>query len=366
MEDSSLRQTTVLARRYLDIMMGDTMNTALLLGQAPILAILVSLAFGDISGDTSIPLLERIATQQFQIRFALALAAIWCGTTNAAREICKERPIYLRERMVNLKIESYVLSKIVVLSLLSFVQCGILLVMTNWLSPQGVEGDLVIMFFVLMLISLAGITLGLLISAAVDNPDRAITLVPVVLMPQILFSGVLNPVDQMQSWSRFVSSFMVVRWSVSLLDKLWEKEVASSAFQNELIVLIVFILAFCVLSMQVLNLKEVSLKRAAVPRKVPVAETVICSVCSRKIMSGRTECSACGTAFHVQCMANFCPVCGAPTSKPTFRRVKIEPGTLCALEGTPIKGTGMMCPYCESVFHEKNVRGLDKCPICGN
>ena len=96
------------------------------------------------------------------------------------------------------------------------------------------------MFFILLLISLAGITLGLLISAAVDNPDRAITLVPVVLMPQIMFSGMNVAIEEMQSWSRFISNFMVVRWSVSLLEKLWMRRL-SSAFYNELIILVVFL-----------------------------------------------------------------------------------------------------------------------------
>jgi ABC-type multidrug transport system permease subunit len=366
MEDSGLRQTTVLSRRYFDVLMGDTVNTTLLLLQTPILAMVISLAFGDISGDMSVPLAERIAAQQHQIRFALALAAIWCGTTNAAREICKERPIYLRERMVNLKIESYVLSKIVVLLVLSLIQCSILLGLTHWLSPQGVHGDLIIMFFVLLLISLAGITLGLLISAAVDNPDRAITLVPVVLMPQIMFSGMNVPIEEMQSWSKFVSNFMVVRWSVSLLEKLWMRRL-SSAFYNELIILLVFIFLFTVLSMQVLNLKEMSFKRAAAPRKVPKEETVICSVCSRKIISGRKECPHCGTAFHIQCIANYCPVCGAPVGeKPTFRRVTVTSDTICPLDGKPIEGEGMMCPYCESVFHKEDVEGLEVCPICNH
>ena len=362
MEDSSFRQMTVLARRYFDVMMGDTVNTSLLLMQAPILAMLTGLAFGDIGRGLFDAGMPGMPGPQDHIRFALALAAIWCGTTNAAREICKERAIYLRERMVNLRVESYVLSKIAILSMLSLIQITVLLGLTNFLLE--VEGDLVIMFFVLMLISLSGTTLGLLISSAVDNPDRAITLVPVVLMPQILFSGVLIPIADMQSWSKFIANFMVVRWSVTLLKKIAERELDSS-FYNQLIILVVFVLVFCVLSVFILNFKEVSLKRAAVPRKVPKQEAMICSVCSRKIMTGMSECPQCGTRFHIKCMANFCPVCGAPTGgKPTFKRVRSE--AMCALDGTPIKGMGMMCPYCESVFHEEDVQGLDKCPICGN
>jgi ABC-type multidrug transport system permease subunit len=363
MEDSPLRQTIVLARRYFDVMAGDTVNTSLLLLQTPILAILVSLAFGDISGDTTIPVALRIAAQQYHIRFSLALAAIWCGTSNAAREICKERAIYLRERMVNLRIGSYVLSKILILSLLSLIQCGVLLGVTELLSPRGVGGDFIIMFFMLMLIFLSGVTLGLLLSAAVDNPDRAIALVPVVLMPQILFSGVNIPVEQMGGWSKFISSFMVVRWSVSSLNKLAESRL-STAFYNELMVLIVFILVFGTLSMVVLNMKEVSFRRTTAPQKV-VQKEVICSVCSRKVVKGGRECPQCGTAFHMQCVAKYCPVCGASMGeKPTFTKVKSN--ALSALDGRPLPGVGMMCPYCESVFRMEEVEGLDTCPVCGN
>ncbi len=361
MEDLSLkRQISVLSRRYLDVIMGDTVNTSLLLLQAPILAMLISLAYGDIGGGVLIEL------RQNQVRFALALAAVWCGTTNAAREICKERAIYLRERMVNLMIEPYILSKIVILLLLSLIQISVLLGMTIWLLPANVvQGDAVIMFFVLMLISLTGITLGLLISSAVNNPDRAITLVPVVLMPQILFSGTSIPLEQMGSWSEYVSHFMVIKWGIKVLDKLSEHDVLSLDFGTGIIALIAFVLVFYVLSMQVLNLKEVSLRKTTAPRKVPVQESVVCSVCSRKIMTGRTECPQCGTVFHMQCIANFCPVCGASTGgRPTFRKVKSD--AMCALDGKPIKGGGMMCPYCESVFHEEDVQGLDKCPVCGN
>ncbi|MBU7045503.1 MAG: hypothetical protein HXS54_03625, partial [Theionarchaea archaeon] len=64
MQDSSFRQTSVLARRYFDVVMGDTVATALLLMQAPILAMVVSLAFGDISTDATVPVAERVAAQQ--------------------------------------------------------------------------------------------------------------------------------------------------------------------------------------------------------------------------------------------------------------------------------------------------------------
>ena len=59
--------------------------------------------------------------------FLLAVAAIWFGTSNAAREIVAEQAIYRRERMVNLSGVNYVLSKFTLLTGLCIVQCTVLL-----------------------------------------------------------------------------------------------------------------------------------------------------------------------------------------------------------------------------------------------
>jgi len=49
------------------------------------------------------------------------------GTSNAAREIVTERAIYMRERMVNLRLLNYVLSKYLLLSFFCILQCTMLL-----------------------------------------------------------------------------------------------------------------------------------------------------------------------------------------------------------------------------------------------
>jgi len=56
----------------------------------------------------------------------ITAAAIFLGASNAAREITKEAAIYARERLVNLDIFPYVMSKVLVLSLLCFFQAAIL------------------------------------------------------------------------------------------------------------------------------------------------------------------------------------------------------------------------------------------------
>ncbi len=59
--------------------------------------------------------------------FFVVVSCVWFGTSNAAREIVTERAIYLRERMVNLGLINYVLSKYVLLSFFCIAQCTMLL-----------------------------------------------------------------------------------------------------------------------------------------------------------------------------------------------------------------------------------------------
>ncbi|MGH8598342.1 MAG: ATP-binding cassette domain-containing protein, partial [Gammaproteobacteria bacterium] len=98
---SPLRQTAILTRRYLDLILGDKRNLAILLLQAPLIGAVVGTVF---DADGALP---AQAVAQGQISFMLVLSAIWFGCLNSAREIVKELPVYLRERSVNLGLAPY-------------------------------------------------------------------------------------------------------------------------------------------------------------------------------------------------------------------------------------------------------------------
>ena len=56
----------------------------------------------------------------------LGLVSIWFGTSIASREIIRERAVYTRERMVNLRLFPYVGSKLFVLAFIVSIQCALL------------------------------------------------------------------------------------------------------------------------------------------------------------------------------------------------------------------------------------------------
>ncbi|NCY01678.1 MAG: hypothetical protein EBX36_01905 [Planctomycetia bacterium] len=121
-------QWWTLVRRSLAIKAADRWTTAVLLLQAPVIGLLVAGVFGaraSAAADhaTWVDSARAVATTTF----LLALAAIWFGCSNAAREIVAERAILRRERMVGMSLTAYLASKLVVLAGLCGIQCGILL-----------------------------------------------------------------------------------------------------------------------------------------------------------------------------------------------------------------------------------------------
>ena len=180
----------------MELLWNDKLNLAILLLQAPIIGLIIlilvhSLNEADIF-KPPISLFNLGDAQKFLL--ILSFAALMFGCINSAREIIKELPIYQRERTVNLGIIPYLLSKIVILAILCLIQCGILLGVMA-LGAHFYDGiffpSIWEIYITLTLTSLAGVMVGLAISALVRNNDQAMSFVPLVLMPQLIFSGTL-------------------------------------------------------------------------------------------------------------------------------------------------------------------------------
>jgi hypothetical protein len=121
------------------------------------------------------------------------------GCLNGAREIVKEAPIYRRERSVNLGIMPYLFSKFVVLGAFSLVQSLILVAFVAIKAPYKhsvILPPFLEIYVTMALTGLAGLMTGLLISALVPNNDRAMSLVSLPLIPQVIFSGALFNLDK--------------------------------------------------------------------------------------------------------------------------------------------------------------------------
>jgi hypothetical protein len=222
---SALRQYLVLTRRYVDLLLRDRVNLLILMLQVPIIAlVLILISDSNVllswtSGISEVNLVQR--NEAKTVLFMVAIASIWLGIFNAAREIAKEIPIFVRERLSGLNIGAYLLSKMTVLSGLALVQSIILVLIlvvglqfpddTGVLLPSFVVGEV---FVSVLLGALASTALGLLISALVGKPGRVLSIVPLILILQIVFAGLIFQID---GAATVVSWLTVSRWSLDAL-----------------------------------------------------------------------------------------------------------------------------------------------------
>src|SRR5438132_8273052 len=105
----------------------DRLNLLILFGQAPIIAVVIYL----------VALAGQQSMQDFPY-FMLGLIPVWFGVSVAAREIIRERAVYKRERMVNLRLSSYIGSKLLVLSLIVGLQCLLMFVTITAFNLAGI------------------------------------------------------------------------------------------------------------------------------------------------------------------------------------------------------------------------------------
>lgn len=195
-------QLTTLTSRYLKIKMRDTINLIFLLIQAPLIALFINLLFKQ-NGD------------EFKALFILVVSTIWLGCSNAVREIVNERSIYKRERMVNLSIPAYLTSKLAVLFMFSVVQTFSLLIITG--SYFNFAND-VQLYFVLLLSSFTSTVLGLLLSSFSKTEAFALTILPLVLIPVVIFAGLVQTFEAMKnSGIHILAGFWLSRWVYELV-----------------------------------------------------------------------------------------------------------------------------------------------------
>ncbi|HEY5004944.1 MAG TPA: ABC transporter permease, partial [Ktedonobacteraceae bacterium] len=153
-----------------------------------------------------------------KVLFIMAFATVLFGCINGTREFVKEAAIYRRERAVNLGIMPYMFSKIAVLGVLCLFQSAVLTFFVEVGEPlhQGIVLPPVLETYItLTLTSLAGLMIGLAVSALAPNNDRAVSFVPIILIPQVIFSGAIIP---LKDWvTQILAVIFPTRWAMAAL-----------------------------------------------------------------------------------------------------------------------------------------------------
>ena len=235
-------QTHVLSERYFDVFLADWTGLFFLIFQPLAVAVCTGMIWqGSNPGST--------------LYFVLIFSAIFFGCVNACREIVKEKAIYARERLVGLRIPPYILSKLGVLAAMGFGQTLLFYLGVRYFLV--LDGNPLLLVLTLYLSLLAGTGLGLVISALVTSDVMALALVPVCLIPQLLFSKMVLPNKSLTGIVAWVEQITIVRWSHQAIEQVVASSPKWGPFASGIFWLIAITLLLTLLSGILLKLKDI-------------------------------------------------------------------------------------------------------------
>jgi ABC-2 type transport system permease protein len=127
----------------------------------------------------------------------------------------------------------------------------------SWFAIKGLgiimEGSFLYVLLITFLLAMTALTLGTLLSAFADNELQMIQFIPLVIVPQVFFSGLFN-LDTMSDWLRSISAVIPLTYGADALRDIMIRGKGWTDIATDVYVLLAFSLSFMILN--VLALKK--------------------------------------------------------------------------------------------------------------
>lgn len=149
--------------------------------------------------------------------FMSVIVALFLGLIMSAEEIIRDRKIIMRESYLKLKKISYLNSKVAFVFAISALQSFLYVTIGN--AILGIQGMNVSFWLILFSTSCFANLLGLVISSMLSSVIAIYIMVPLIIVPQMLLSGVVVKYDKINKYVSsheyvpFVGDIMASRWA---------------------------------------------------------------------------------------------------------------------------------------------------------
>lgn len=190
--------------------------------EAPVLAIFLAMLiryYENLNGDSSYSFMNNDNIPVYF--FMTVIIALFMGLTLSAEELIKDRKVLQRESFLHLSRLSYLASKTAVLFFISAVQTLSFVLIGNLIL--GVNGMTFSMWAVMFFTAGFANLLGLNISSAFKSAVTVYILIPLLVIPQLVLSGVIISFDkfnpQLSNLDKvpIVGNMMASRWAFEAL-----------------------------------------------------------------------------------------------------------------------------------------------------
>lgn len=150
--------------------------------------------------------------------FAIVCACIWIGIFNSIQSICREREIIKREHRTGLHISSYIIAHLIYEFVICLIQAAVITAILSYgaeLPEDGIFFDLGLEYFItIFLVTYGADTLGIAVSSIVKTETAAMTVMPFVLIIQLVFSGAIF---QLGGAGSLLSQLTISKWGMAAL-----------------------------------------------------------------------------------------------------------------------------------------------------
>lgn len=212
-----IKQVVIFATRDLKAKISNRQYLLINLLEAPLLALILSLIIKYKSAPGGESYLFRFNENLPAFLLMSIVVALFMGLTVSAEEIIRDRKILKRESFLNLSWNSYLVSKLGILFLLSAIQTLMFVLVGNLVLE--IKGMTLPFWFILFSTSCMANVLGLNISSAFNSAVTVYILIPLLLIPQMILSGVLFSFDKLHPFINnkekvpIVADLMASRWA---------------------------------------------------------------------------------------------------------------------------------------------------------
>jgi len=192
---SRIKQTVIFTIRDFLSKISNTQYMLINLLEAPLLAFLLAFIIRYQNDPDSSGYTYRYNDNIPAYILVAILVAIFMGLTVSAEEIIRDKKIQKRESFLNLSRTSYLSSKLIILFTLSAIQTLSFVLIGNWILE--IKGMTLSYWMVLFTMSCFANVLGLNISASFNSVVTVYITIPLLLIPQMILSGVIFSFDKL-------------------------------------------------------------------------------------------------------------------------------------------------------------------------
>lgn len=166
----------------------------------------------------------------------------------------RERTTGTLERLLSTPIKKWeiVVGYVLGFGIVTMIQSAIIAAYTIYVLDMMMEGSFFHLLLIILVLSFTALTLGILISSFANNELQMIQFIPIIIVPQVFFSGLFN-LETISDWLSWIGPVTPLYYAAEALRDVMVRGYGFSDIYSEILILLGFSLLFMILNILALR-----------------------------------------------------------------------------------------------------------------